>query len=93
MFTDSRIIEIILDYREIMNNRVYWINNSAYNDILSEEQKNEHLKRIYKTVRHLTKLEDDENYTFRIELINYFYNPERVQQFLLNNPDKHVEDM
>jgi len=90
---NKSIINIIGGYKELIHDR---LENIEYmkKDLGQEyELINKTYKRIDKTIKHIIKLQREYNYCYHMELMMYFYNPDKVYKFLLENPNKHVEDM
>lgn len=84
------MITIIEDYKELIHERLDLINtNNNNNNILVTKC----YKKINSNIKKLIRLQTEYNYCYHQELMSYFYNPHKVYQFLLNHPNKHVEDM
>ncbi len=77
----EEVIEIIKDSHETIT---AYINNYNVNKISNK---------INNLIKNIVKARYKYGYTFHEELMQYFYNPSRVNDFLLNNDNKHVEDM
>lgn len=84
------------NYKSLINTILYNIQNIHQFDNLDNKYNiliNNYYNIIYKSIIHIINLQYKYNIHFYEELIQYFYNPLKVYRFLLNNPDKHVEDM
>lgn len=81
----EEVIKIIKDSHEVIQ---IYINNNNFNNIDIS-----YIIHINKLIREVVKARYKYGYTFHEELMQYFYNPSRVNEFLLNNDNKHVEDM
>lgn len=92
-YIENMILNTISDYKELIHDSLDQINNikklnNPDNDIIKSSY-----DRINVCIQNIIRLQFDLNYSCHEELMKYFYHPDVVYQFLLLNPNKHVEHL
>jgi hypothetical protein len=83
-YIQNIILNTICDYKELIHDSLDHIDNNIINSSYD---------RINRSIKNIIRLQNDLNYSCHEELMKYFYHPDVVFQFLLLNPNKHVEHL
>jgi hypothetical protein len=92
-YIQNIILNTICDYKELIHDSLDHIDNLKKLNFIDNNIINSSYDRINRSIKNIIRLQNDLNYSCHEELMKYFYHPDVVFQFLLLNPNKHVEHL